>query len=268
LDADEIRRRFRIFNPLESDVGVYDPNAGILFPERCIEAHTSLASKAGAEFHFNEPLLKWEVKGDEVLATTGREEYSANTIIFAAGPWLTELLPDLGLPLSCERQVVFWFKPTQNEDLFSAERMPIFAWEDQTDGLGYYALPNTGDGLRVGKHHGGELTSPDKIRREITKEDESPVREFLKERIPGADGPPTSAMTCIYTNSPDGHFVIDFHPKYRNVIIVSPCSGHGFKFASVIGEIVSGLALNGKTEHDISLFGLERLGLKNIIRRH
>jgi sarcosine oxidase len=266
MDASEIKQRFQIFNILDDEIGVYDPNAGILFPEKCIEAFTSLAKRSGAEFHFNEQLLKWEVKDDKVIAKTGEGEYSADKIIFAAGPWLTQLLPDLKLPLQCERQVVFWFRSLQKPELFKAGRMPIFAWEDKTDRLGYYSLPDTGEGVKVGKHHGGEkIISPDQVNREITKEDQSPVRTFLRERIPWIDGSPISATTCLYTNSPDNHFLIDFHPRYRNMILVSACSGHGFKFASVIGEIVSDLALKGKTSQDISLFGLQRIRSKHVV---
>ncbi len=260
LEAGEVRDRFRVFRPSDHEVAVYEPNAGMLFPERCIDAHVTLARNLGAEFHYNDPLLKWQANGDRIVAKTENETYSADSIIFASGSWLTGLLPDLELPLQCERQTVFWFNPLQNPELFSAAKMPIFMWQEK-GGYYFYGVPDTGDGVKTARHHAGEFGQPDKIRREITEEDQLPVKEFLKRHLPWANGELRSSTTCLYTNSPDGHFVIDFHPKYRNVIIVSACSGHGFKFASVIGEIVSDMLLNGKTEYDISLFNLARFRL-------
>ena len=261
LEAHEITEQFQVFRPSDEEVAILEPNAGILFPERCIKAHTALARNAGAEFHFNEPVLKWQADRDTIVARTQKETYVADSMIFAAGSWVAELLPDLNLPLQCERQTVFWFKPLQDAELLSAARMPVFIWQ-QRGGNYYYGVPDMGEGVKAAEHHAGEFASPDSIRREITQEDELPVRGFLKRHIPLAGGEIVSSTTCLYTNSPDGHFLIDFHPNYRNVIIVSACSGHGFKFATVIGELVSDMLLERKTKYDISLFSLSRFRLR------
>jgi glycine/D-amino acid oxidase-like deaminating enzyme len=139
--------------------------------------------------------------------------------------------------------------------------MPIFLWQE-SDGRYYYGIPDDGEGVKTAIHHSGEFTTPDLVRRHVTPEDEFPVREFLRRHMPWADGPLVSSTTCLYTDSPDEHFIIDFHPRHGNIIMASACSGHGFKFASVVGEIVSDLAVKGRTEQDISLFRLSRPELR------
>jgi sarcosine oxidase len=259
LSQSEITRRYSVLRLPDDHVGVFDTNAGILFPERCIEAHTTLARKAGAELHFNEPMTKWMMSNGKVIVKTERNEYTANSLIFTAGGWLTQLVSDIHLPLKTERQSMFWFQPTEHNELFSPRRMPVFLWQKGTD-LFYYSFPDIGDGFKVARHHHGEITTPDRIRG-IDKEDEFPIRTFLKENIPSANGRILASATCHYTNTPDEHFIMDFHPKHKNLILISPCSGHGFKFSSVIGEIAAELALDGKTNLDTSFFRLTRIGV-------
>lgn len=259
LSRNEITKRYGVLQPSNDDVGVYDPNAGILFPERCIEACATLARKAGAELHFNEPMIKWASSNGKIIVKTERNEYTTNSVIFTAGGWLTELVPDLYLPLKSERQCMFWVRPTAHQELFSSKMMPVLVWQKQAD-LIYYSFPDIGDGFKVARHHHGETTTPDRVR-EVDQKDEFPIRTFLKENISIANGQILSSATCHYTNTPDEHFIMDFHPKHKNVILISPCSGHGFKFSGVIGEIAAELALNGKTSLDTSFFRLGRIGL-------
>ena len=136
--------------------------------------------------------------------------------------------------------------------------MPVFIWQ-MKDGCSFYGIPNMGDGVKAARHHYGEFTSPDKVNRTVTEADQVPVRKFLKHHIPLLDSPPISSSTCLYTNAPDDHFIIDFHPDHRNVLIVSACSGHGFKFSSAIGEIARQMMQDGKSTLDISLFRIKRL---------
>ncbi len=260
LTAKEIAERFPAFAPSESESALYEANAGMLFPERCLEAHKTLAEENGAKFHFGERVIGWEAGRSLVTVRTEKETYVGEKVVFAAGPWNASLLPDLRLPLECERQVLFWFRPKSRPELFSSRRMPIFIWEIE-DGRNFYGIPNIGHGVKTARHHEGRVSPPDDVDRKVTAEDEAPVRAFLKRRIPLLDGPPISSMTCTYTNAPDGNFIVDRHPMHRNIFVVSPCSGHGFKFSSVIGEIVSELAVRGFTRHDISLFSLARLGI-------
>lgn len=257
LGAEEVHERFPIFKLAEGEVGVYEKNAGKLFPEKSIETNNRLAREEGAEFHFEEPLVAWDSVGERVEARTAKESYMASQIAFTSGPWLSSLVPDLRVPLQTERQVMFWFHPKKDNDLFLAKRMPIFIWE-LPDGREFYGLPDSGEGVKVARSHGGILSPPDRINRRVSTMDESPVREFIRSRLPSADGRIIASTTCIYTNSPDHHFVIDFHPSHKNVLIVSPCSGHGFKFSPVIGEVVADLLTRGRTDFDLSLFNLSR----------
>jgi sarcosine oxidase len=260
LSAKEVTERFPAFAPSESESALYEPNAGVLFPERCIETYKELAEDGGTRFNFGERVTSWEAGRSLVTVTTEKDSYAAEKVIFAAGPWNASLLPDLRLPLQCERQVLFWFKPASRAEVFTWRKMPIFIWEVE-NGKNFYGIPNVGHGIKTARHHDGKTSPPDEVDRRVTEEDEAPVRAFLKRRLPLLNGPPISSMTCIYTNAPDGHFLIDRHPTHRNIWLVSPCSGHGFKFSSVIGEIVSELAIRGFTGQDISLFSLKRLGI-------
>ncbi len=236
------------------EVAVYDPSAGILFPERCVDSYSSLARGFGAEFHFNEEVLRWDAASDCVAIETQSASYKAGRVVLAAGAWNAKLISDVDLGLRCERQVVFWFKPNDDSGSFMPGSMPVFICCDY--GRHFYGFPDLGDGVKAAQHHGGEAADPDSVRRAVGKDDEGNVRAFLGRRIPAADGTVTGSSTCLYTNTPTGDFIIDFHPKHSNVLMVSACCGMGFKFASITGEIAADLAMAGKTEHDISLFGL------------
>lgn len=257
LTPEQVKSRYPVFRPSEDEVAVYEKNAGILFPEKCVEAHAKLAKERGAELHYEEPVIEWRAEQGNVVVKTDSETYRANSAIFASGGWSSEILSELSLPLRCERQTMFWFKPLENAGLIAPDKMPIFMWQLQ-DGGYFYGFPDLGDGLKAARHHGGQYTTPDAVSRTVTEEDEMPVRHFLNSRIPWASGSVLSSTTCFYTNSPDEHFVIDYHPKHRNVVVVSACSGHGFKFASAIGEVVREMVIDGKTTRDISLFRMNR----------
>ena len=256
LSSEEVAGRFPMFLPDKNELAFCEKKAGILFPEECIRAQVSLAEKRGAVFNFSEPVMSWNVNNSHVEVKTKKETYKANYAVFSPGAWLTTLMPELRLPLQIERQTVFWFNPQTNPVSFSPDMMPVFDW--QTKERFYYGIPNVGNGVKVAIHHDGEFTSPDQIRREISEEDERPVRQFLKRHIPLLDGTPVSSTTCMYTNTPDDNFIIDFHPSYRNIVIVSACCGHGFKFSSAIGEVVQQMVQHGKTDLDISLFDISR----------
>ena len=178
---------------------------------------------------------------------------------------MTTLVPELRLPLQTERQTVFWFKPRGNEEIFTPSRMPVYVWQMGGENYYYYGVPDVGDGVKAAKDHDGELTSPDQVRRDVTREDETPVRRFVNRHLPSLDDSPISSTTCLYTNTPDGHFIVDFHPNHKNVVIVSACSGHGFKFSSVIGEVVREMVQYGESKFDLSMFKINRFnsGPKN-----
>jgi len=257
LTSNQVRDRFPMFEPHEDEVAVYEKRAGMLFPEVCIQAHAKLAEKFGGTLHYDEPVTGWKAGREDVAIKTTKGNYTANFAIFASGSWITDLVPDARLPLQCERQTVFWFEPKGGNELFTPGRMPVFMWQTK-DSSYFYGLPDIGDGVKVARHHGGELTSPHQVRRVVTEQDEAPVRHFLAEHIPMAGGIRKSSATCLYTNTPDSHFIIDFHPLHGNVVIASPCSGHGFKFSSVIGELVREMIETGRTNLDVSLFTIGR----------
>jgi len=258
LDAAEVRRRYPAFTLEDGRIGVLDRAAGMLFPEDCIRAHADVATRAGGELRWEEPVLRWKAAGDSVEVTTARRTYSAGTLILCAGPWMRELLADLDLPLVVERNVLCWFRPTTDAAQFAPGRFPIFIVE-HAPGMVFYGFPALGDdGVKVARHHTGETCTPATIRREVSPEEIRELRGILERILPAVNGELLSVATCMYTNTPDGHFVIDRHPRHPNVILASPCSGHGFKFASVIGEILADLACDGRTRHPIDLFRLER----------
>lgn len=257
ITAGELRRRFPGFEPPAEVVGIWEPDAGILDPETAIEAQLELARRSGAELRRNEPVLSWKEWPGGVEVTTPRGTYAADQLVIAAGPWLRRLVPDLEVPLEVERVVVFWFLPARATDLFSPERFPIFIWE-HAPGLAWYGFPDTGAGVKVGLHYQGEAADPETVERAVAPGEVERVRALLREWMPAADGPVRDASVCMYTNTPDRHFLIDRHPGHPRVLMASPCSGHGFKFASAIGEVVADLVERGESRFDLAPFRLAR----------
>ena len=180
--------------------------------------------------------------------------------VLSAGPWMTapELLGALGRGLQVERQLFHWFEPARSPELFRADRCPVTIWE-YAPGRVFATQPGTGDGVKAGIHHDGERTDPDRVRREPTADDERAMRRLMEIYMPAAAGRLREARVCIYTNTPDHNFVIDVHPSHPQVLIASPCSGHGFKFAVVVGEIPADLVVEGRCRFDLSPFALRRM---------
>jgi sarcosine oxidase len=193
-----------------------------------------------------------------VQVTTARGTATARRLVLAAGAWMRELLPELALPLTVERMVLYWFRPPRATDLFTAQRFPIFICE-YTPGRVWYGLPDVGDGVKVALHHDGEPTDPDTVRRDVRPDEVTYIRALLRTFLPAADGELVDTAVCLYTNTPDECFLIDTHPAHSEVVIASPCSGHGFKFSSAIGELLADLALAGTTSFDLTPFRLARL---------
>jgi sarcosine oxidase len=258
LDAAEVERRYPVF-ALDADmVGVVDPHAGVLFPEACVVAHADAARRAGAELRFDEPVVRWHARDDSVEVTTARGSYTAGSLVLCAGAWTAELLAELALPLVVERNVLYWFRPSADAARFAADALPIFIVE-HARGEMFYGFPLLGDdGVKVARHHSNETCTADAMRRDVTTDDISGMRALLARWMPRANGDLLSAKTCMYTSTPDGHFIIDRHPRHRNVIVASPCSGHGFKFASVIGEILCDLIRDRPTRCPSEMFALRR----------
>ena len=257
LTASAVRQRFPALRPSDDMLAVLEPRAGILFPERCVAAHLTLASRHGANLRTEEPVVRWTATEHGVEVVTTKGTYRAAQMILSAGSWARELLPDLNPPLTIERQVLFWFEPKTAPEHFYPERCPIHLWQIGGDEgrRFFYGFPDLGEGMKIAWHHDGSNVSPDFVSRDVTPAEVESMRGLLRRYLPQADGRFRSAAVCLYTNTPDEHFWIDRHPAHPQVIIASPCSGHGFKFASAVGEILTDLTIHGKSPFDLSLFG-------------
>ena len=254
LSSAEVTRRFPCLNPQADMIAVYEPRAGILFAEACLSAHLALAQSHGAQIHDHEPLLRWRADSRGVSVATERATYRAEWLVISAGSWAAQLLADLEPPLTVERQVQFWFDPIGPRASFSATRCPVHLWQFD-DRQFFYGFPDLGEGVKVARHHRGICGSLDSLSREVDAEEIADMRSLVGRFLPNADGALRSAAVCQYTNTPDGHFWIDRHPAHANVLIASACCGHGFKFASVVGEILADLATHRNVSFDLSLFG-------------
>jgi sarcosine oxidase len=259
LSPDEIHKRFPAFDLADDLVAVIDPRAGYLDPEASTAAHLNGAQRQGAEIRFEEPVASWSVNADGVHVETNAEHYSADRVLFSAGGWTKRLIRNLELPLTVERQVAFWLDPEENVISYDTRDFPIFAHEF-TPGILCYGFPRLPRGVKASIMHGGELCeSPDEVRRTVDKKDLDALRASLRPVLPGlAEAPVLATSICLFTNTPDHDFIIDFHPEYPRVLISSPCSGHGFKFASVIGEVQAELLTSGKSSFDLSPFRIDR----------
>jgi sarcosine oxidase len=259
LDVAELRRRFPAYGDFEPSTHVVlQPDGGFLLAERTLLAHINQAVRHGAELHFHEPVLDWEPTADGgVRVASARATYEADRLVICAGPWAGRLVPRIAPLAVPERQVLAWLQPTRPE-LFAPDRFPVFVL-DVEDG-NYYGFPEHDvPGFKFGRyHHLREPMDPDDPDRATHPEDEAILRAFAARYFPGGAGPTILLKACIFTNSPDEHFVIDRLPDASQVSIAAGFSGHGYKFCSLVGEVMADLALDGATSHDIGLFSLSR----------
>ena len=247
LDAAELRRRFPPFTPRQEIVALYEREAGSLFPEESIRAHLDVAARHGAQINVDERVEDWQVSSSGAIeVTTSRARYACGRLILTPGPWAASLFKVASLPLEVEPQVLYWFDPAGGSAAFAPDRFPIYIW-DEGGGVQFYGFPADERGLvKVAFFRSA-------------KKDEASMRASLAPRLPAlAGGRIVESVSCKYTMTPDQHFVIGAHPEFPAVVIASPCSGHGFKFASVIGEILADLAMDGRTAHPIGLFSPKR----------
>jgi sarcosine oxidase len=259
LTGGELHRRFPAFHLPGTTMAVLQPDGGFLTSERCIVAHVEAAVAHGAEVHGREQVLGWEPRGGGVSVRTDHGEYEANRLVITAGSWAGKLLPRLSELAKPERQVLGWFQPRRPE-LFALGSMPVFnlaVAEGRYYGLPVFNVP----GFKLGKyHHLEQQVDPDRVDRECHPEDEAVLRLFADRYFPDGAGPTMALRVCMFTNSPDEHFILDVHPELPQVAIAAGFSGHGYKFCSVVGEVMADLAERGATSHDIHLFRLSRFG--------
>jgi len=262
LDPAEVRRRFPPFAPGADMIGVYEPTAGFLRPEAAVRLYLEEAARRGADLRFGEPVLRWEAapSGDGVEVSSAAGRYEAARLVITPGPWAAGPVAKLDLPLAVARVVMFWFDPPGGVEPFVPGRFPVYVCLPD-GGERFYGFP-AHEGPRGGAKVAFSLQltpcSPETIDRHVHESEIALMKEHLARCVPALDGPCIAARTCMYTNTPDLHFVIGTHPAAPQCAVAAGFSGHGFKFASAVGEILADLAVEGTTRHDISLFAPTR----------
>jgi len=260
LSARQVAERFPAFVLPPHWESLFEADGGFLRPERAIDTHIAAAKGLDAEIRTHMTVTSIEpTAGGVRLKTDDGAVVEASSVVVSAGAWIGELFPELGRHLRLTRQALGWFEPVQPA-LVTPDRFPVFLLESDENIV--YGFPDlAGTGVKVGSHlPGRQLDRAGDASQDGDMADAAPVRDMLVRYIPAAAGRVRSLKTCIYTHTPDEDFAIDRHALYPQIVLASPCSGHGFKFASVIGEILADLATVGTTPHDISRFRLARLG--------
>lgn len=254
LRSSEVNKRFPAFSlPSDWDC-VFQPDGGVLYPEKAIRLFLSSARNWGARVRSNTIVREVRPLKDrvEVVLESGEVIESASAVL-AAGPWIADLIPELGRHLALTRQPLVWFRP-RDPELIKGDRMPVFSLQTKNDVI--YGFPDMfGSGVKVASHlSGGEMLRADGSRSEVSDEEKAGLRAVLERYVPAAAGSFSHATTCIYTRASDEHFVLGLHPDHPKIVLASPCSGHGFKFSSIVGEVLADLATMQITDKPINLF--------------
>jgi len=254
LGEDELRRRYPALAVGEGWRAYYDPLGGFLRVEDCVEKHLDLAQKHGATLYAGERVLGWESVGDGVRIETDKRQIAAGRLVLTTGPWATPELRSLGIKTQVVRKVLFWYEG-EGVEQYAVERLPCFlVGEDDTENT-FYGFPAMEPwGLKVADHNvmmHKVVEDPLELNRTLEADDEAPVRRFVERFFPRLRARRSRHAVCMYTMTPDEHFVVDKHPEHAAVVLAAGFSGHGFKFSSVMGEILAELALEGKTRQPI-----------------
>ncbi len=287
LSASAATQRWPGFRVPDAFDAVFEPDAGFLKVEDCVRTHLDRAAAHGATLLFDEPVVSWSSTGREVRVRTATREFVAASLVITAGSWAASVLADLKLPLQVLRKPIFWFETTSPAYNLDAS-MPTFYFEMPPDFVArtptserpdvgvrathetastFYGFPSLdGHVLKVAQHSGGELVAdPLLVDRQLRDSDVKPIANFLKTCLPNVRPQPARYSTCLYTVTPDRHFVVDRHPEFSNVVIGCGFSGHGFKFTSVLGSVFADLATTGRTELPIDFLSLARLSGRKLL---
>lgn len=260
LDARTIRSRYPALNVSDDMQAVHQPGSGFVLPEASITAQVNLAMASGAQIHGHEQVLGWEKTGGHFTIKTDRATYEAGQIVLTTGAWIGKMMSESGVPVTAERNVLGWFAPSRNAANFQPEKLPVWILDSPNTGH-FYGFPIHGiPGFKLGRLR--ELPSPevdpDLPRRSPDREDEEEMRAFLRENFPDADGPILSMETCFFENTPDRDPVIDHLPGEEGFWVLGGFSGHGFKYASAVGEVAKDLVLGNSSRFDLTPFQLSR----------
>lgn len=263
LSAAEVRQRFSGFRVPGDCEAVFETRAGYLLVERCVLAHANEAARLGAKVHTGETIRAWRPEGSGVVVETDLASYAADRLVITAGAWSGPLLGELGIPLEVRRKPLYWYRT--RGDAYRADRgCPAFFFELRSGT--YYGVPQIdAAGIKVAEHTGGHLVDdPTAVDRQLDRAEEHRVASFVGEFLPEATTERTDHTVCMYTMTPDGHFVVDRHPHYPQVVFAAGLSGHGFKFTGVLGEALCELALDGKTDLPIEFLSVGRESLRRV----
>ena len=256
LEPDALAQRYPALKAEFGMKAIVEERAGFVHVAAAIRAMRAQAMAGGAQLEDLEPVEHFDVGANDVTVRTARETYRADRLVVAVGAWIRELVPQLARIFTVQRQVTVWCAARGAG--VAPNEAPVTIWELES-GETFYTIPDEGDGFKIGVHYGGALTNVDDIDRKVSDAEQQKARELLARYIPPAAGEIRSASVCMYTNTPDLHFAIDWLPgANERVLIVSPCSGHGFKFAPAIGEIAAAMITNGHSDFDIGPFSLGR----------
>lgn len=244
LDVDEMERLYPQHRLEAGEVAVREEDAGFLRPERSVAAAAARAEAVGARLLLETEVESVSVSSAGVVIETSRGRFAAERALVAAGAWTPTLMARLGLPLKVERQVIAWLA-INDPASFALERFPVFIRET-VDGRFRYGFPTTdGRSVKLGRHHEGDDVDPDSIDRDVGELDLQPIRDFARTCLLGVSDLVTDACVCMYTNTPDERFLVTSPRDLPGVSVISACSGHGFKFAPVLGELMTGMLLDG-----------------------
>ncbi|MBC8102032.1 MAG: N-methyl-L-tryptophan oxidase [Cytophagales bacterium] len=261
LDRQAIADRFGQFCVPDDYLGLFETRGGTLRPELSVAAMAGEALSHGAVLHGNAAVSRWEADANRVTVfTTAGETYHADRLVLSGGAWSSQVVTGIGVPLTVTRQVMGWAWPLKPDRFRLESGFPSWAIEHGA-GEFHYGFPMLADnpGFKIARHAPlGEVTTPETVRRTPAPGDEATFRPALQQFFPDADGPTLAIRICLYTNSPDGHFILDRHPSHANVAVACGFSGHGFKFAPVIGEALADLATTGESALPIGFLGLSR----------
>ncbi|HEY9676863.1 MAG TPA: N-methyl-L-tryptophan oxidase [Drouetiella sp.] len=268
LDATEIRKRFPQFNVRDDEVGYFEHEAAFLRPELTVQSQLDLAKQNGAEIHLNEKMLQFTETANGVTVKTEKALYTADKLVLSVGPWLSQFSQNLQSLFKPFRQVLYWFDISQHHDDFALGKFPIFIWQLKGHDNGIYGFPaidGPAGGFKVATEVYDEPTTPESCERTVSAEEtQKTFEEKVRPYFPNASSRCVRSAVCIYTVTPDGGFVIDWLPSSKRILLCSPCSGHGFKHSSAIGEAVADLVRDESPKVDLNPFRLNRFENANV----